>query len=231
VGIIAPYVICRVCLKLMKTLRFAGLVSGLCLITSGCSTRVTVPDSASNNATIGSSAASTHQTSEARPLVEPVDLDAEETISKGSVQAWRKGLAGDVDGAMKQLDELNKKYPKAITVRFMMGQVLERSGRKAEAVKYYRDAVRQSQFNLMYLFKLAESLRTTGDSKGAVQTYKDLLALDPNFVPAKIGLARALWKLDKNSPEARTQIEESLAVDPKNQDAKSFLAEMGSTKH
>jgi len=214
----------------MQALRIACVASSVCLMASGCSTRVGVPDSASNHVTVGASPAPKQQSSGAAPLVEPVDLEAEEAISKGSLEAWRKGLAGDIDGAVKQLEDLNKKYPKAITVRFMIGQVLERGGRKAEAVKYYRDAVRQSQFNLMYLFKLAESLRTTGDSKGAVRTYKDLLALDPNFVPAKIGLAKSLWQLDKNSPEARTQVEESLALDPKNQDAQSFITEMGPAK-
>ena len=230
-GIIAAEMIRRVCLKVMPGFRLSCVVTGLCLIASGCSSQVAVPDSTSGNVTIGSTPAPEHKASGAMPIVEPVDLDAEEAISKGAVEAWRKALAGDVDGAMKQLEELNKKYPKAITVRFMMGQVLERGGRKAEAVKYYRDAVRESQFNLMYLFKLAESLRTTGDTKSAVQTYKDLLKLDPQFVPAKVGLARALWKLDKNSPEARMQVEESLALDPKNQDAKSFLAEMDRTRN
>ncbi len=229
-GIIAATDDCHVCLEFMQAIRCLTLITSVCVVLSGCSSQVAVPDSASNNVTIGSSASVKQGSNGAIPVVEPVDLVAEEAIAKSSLEAWRKGLAGDVDGAMKQLEELNKKYPKAITVRFMMGQVLDHSGRKAEAVKHYREAVKQSQFNRMYIFKLAESLRTTGDAKGAAENYRELLALDPTFAPAKVGLAKALWMQDKDSQEARKQVEEALAIDPTSKDAKSFLAEMDAPK-
>lgn len=206
------------------------MVLSVCAVAGGCNSQVAVPDSASNSVTVGSSAAVKQNSDGSVPVVEPVDLEAEEAIATGSIEAWRKGLAGDVDGAIKQLEALNKKYPKAITVRFMIGQVLDHGGRKKEAVKYYREAVKQSQFNRMYIFKLAESLRTTGDAAGAAQNYQELLKLEPGFVPAKVGLAKALWAMDKNSPEARKQVAEALEIDPKSQDAKSLLAEMGPVK-
>src|SRR6266404_8209843 len=111
----------------------------------------------------------THEASSAVKIGESaIDQEAEEALSEGCVAAWRKALKGDEPGAMKQLQDLDKRYPKAITVKFMMGQVEEHSGKKAQAIKYYQDAVEKSSFNSMYLYKLAESLRTTGNARGAV---------------------------------------------------------------
>src|SRR5262249_16701804 len=144
------------------------------------------------------------------------DGEAEAAVSSGCVEAWRKCLRGDQEGAIKQLKELDKQYPRVSTVHFMLGQVMERGGKKQEAIKYYRDAVRQADFDSMHLFKLAEALRTTGDAKGSIPYYRKLLQgasdipagkSDPakylEFPPGQLGLAKALLKIDPNSEEAK----------------------------
>lgn len=213
-----------------KDCRFWALAIVVSLLSSGCASRVGVSRSRSATITPGASWTDRDRSADGAQLVEPVDLDAEEAVSVGSLSAWRRALAGDEAGALRQLEELDKKYPKAITVRFMIGQVLERAGKKQEAVKYYRQAVRQSQFNTIYLFKLAESLRTTGDAEAAAENYRQVLEIDPQFAPARLGLARALWSLDKNSEEARRQAARALVLEPNNQEAKVFLGQMGPIK-
>lgn len=201
-------------------------VSIICLSSVGCSghlatprqnlaelkMRATQPESSSKDASVG--------------LGEKIDLNAEEEVSRGCVDAWRKALAGDEAGAMNELKSLDREYPQVITVRFMMGQVLERVGKKKEAVKYYREAVTKSQFSSMYLFKLAESLRTTGDTKESISRYRELLAKNPQFVPGMLGLAHSLYALDSKSSEARTVVGKVLELEPENHEAQSLHEQM-----
>jgi tetratricopeptide (TPR) repeat protein len=166
-----------------------------------------------------------------------ISQEAEEAVSEGCVEAWRKALKGDEEGAMKQLKELDKKYPKVITVKFMMGQVEERSGKKQEALKYYRDAVEKSRFSSMYLFKLAEAERTAGNAEEATKHYRQLILQNPQFVPAKLGLARALYDMDAKSPEARKELKEIQTLEPENKEAQELQKEFdgritnGQAKH
>jgi tetratricopeptide (TPR) repeat protein len=159
-------------------------------------------------------------------LPDTTDGEKDAALSEGCVEAWRKALKGDEAGAMKQLQELDKRYPQAVTVKFMMGQVADHSGKKKQAAEYYRQAVGKSRFNSMYLFKLAESLRTAGNVKEAAPRYRELIALNPDFVPARVGLAECLWKSDKTSQEARQQVQKALELDPKNQKALELSQEL-----
>ncbi len=158
------------------------------------------------------------------------DMDAENTISTECVAAWRKELKGDTEGAMKQLEELNAKFPKMTTIAMMQGQVLSHAGRKEEAVKYFRDAVRGSEFSSLHQFKLAEALSKTGKSKEAADAYRKVLDKAPDFVPAKVGLARALFQQDKSSKEAAELLDDVLAKFPDNKEAAQLKTELAAGK-
>jgi len=196
---------------------FLTLLISAASLTS-CSSRINAPTLPPQSYTRADNpAVSTEDNSSS--ILRQSDAEAEATVSKGCVEAWRKGLAGDQEGAIKQLKELDKQYPRVSTVRFMLGQVLERAGKKEEAIKYYRDAVRQSDFDSMHLFKLAEALRTTGDAKGSIPYYRKLLKGAPDFSPGELGLAQALLKIDRNSKEARELIGQVLKDEPQNKEA------------
>ena len=197
---------------------------------SGCSSKVTAPAGGPARPPESSVPAAPSQEPGVTRIGETIDLDAESAVSEGCVAAWRKCLAGDEPAAMKQLQELNERYPKAITVRFMMGQVEDRAGKHQEAIKYYREAVTKSGFNSMYTWKLAESLRTTGDAKAAIPRYRSLLENNPDFTPGRLGLARALYAVDHKSAEARQQLQAVLDQEPGNKEARSFLTEIGPAK-
>ncbi|HEY9869410.1 MAG TPA: tetratricopeptide repeat protein [Candidatus Obscuribacterales bacterium] len=215
----------------MAKIGYLCLSALICVGAAGCSSNLSVRSGGLSDVKIGKLASPTQPAAGVAQLVEPIDMEAEEVVSKGCVEAWRKAVAGDQAGAMRQLEDLNERYPKVVTIQFMMGQVLERGGKKQEAVKHYRAAVKDSRFNMMYLFKLAESLRTTGDAKGAAQNYRELLAVNPDFAPARLGLARALFMLDKDSSEARQEAERALALDPSSKETREFMAELAAVRH
>jgi tetratricopeptide (TPR) repeat protein len=153
---------------------------------------------------------------------EGMDLQSEEAVSDGCLAAWRKALKGDKAGAMKDLQALEKQYPKQTTVHFMMAQVLEHAGDKAGAIKFYREAAERAQFSSMYILKLAEALRTSGDARGAIVQYRKLVAVHPTFSEAKIGLARALLDA-KERAEAKELIDQVLRMEPENAQARDLL--------
>lgn len=204
----------------------AALLAGALIALCGCTSRI---DSAKAPLSdLRSGHAPQVQTGGNLTIGEPLDLVAEEAAAKGCINAWRQALKGDSEGAMKALVELDRKYPRLITIKFMMGQVAEHGGKKAEAVKYYRQAVERSKFNSIYLFKLAESLRTSGDAKASLPHYRNLIGLNPDFAPGRLGLARALYALDRKSAEAREQVAQAIRLEPANKDARMLAKEMGS---
>jgi tetratricopeptide (TPR) repeat protein len=200
-----------------KSLPYSLLAVFSLTIISGCSGNVRTP---SELPVVNTAAPS--QQGGAQIGESSISQEAEEAVSEGCVQAWRKALHGDEEGAMKQLTELDNKYPKVITVRFMMGQVKEHVGKKKEALQYYRDAVGKSRFNSMYLFKLAEAERTAGNAKESIQHYRQLIQMNPQFVPGKLGLAHALYDVDATSSEVRKELKEVLAIEPDNKEAQEF---------
>lgn len=204
----------------MRKIAAISAMSYVLLSISACSNRVDVPKKVAN--------IDVRQTEQLPPNFAPAVGETgshigDEIVFNGCLAAWRKCLHGDQPGAMKDLNELDRKYPKTTTIQFMMGQVLDHSGKKHEAVKYYQRALSNSEPNSMYLFKLAEARRASGDIKGAIVEYKRLLELLPNFVPAKLGLARSLQQLDPESPQAIKQIQEALKLEPQNKEALELL--------
>jgi len=186
-----------------------------------CSQQVNVLPSRSSNFSQKGEAQSSGKREEE---LSTIDLQTEAVVSESCVQAWRQAIAGDCDGAIKKLKELDTKYPKVATIRFMIGQVLEKCGRKKEAVQYYKDAVREFEFSSIHVYKLAEAMRTTGDAKGSIPHYRKLLRAAPGFSAGKMGLAKALLAIDPNSKEARGLLNQVLEVEPANKEAVAVLA-------
>ncbi len=73
--------------------------------------------------------------------------------------------------------------------------------------------------------RIANATRDGGDYAGAVELYNRLLRANPNDVPARVNLARALY-YDNNLTEAGNQIDQVLQLDAQNQDALLVRAEV-----
>lgn len=177
------------------------------------------------------------------------DMAAEGEISKQCLEAWRKAVKGDEKGSLSQLNELEKRYPKYSTIKFMKGQVLEHLGKREDAIKFYRESLDNSEFSSIRQFKLAEALRKTNKFADAEPLYRKILKSFDDFKEAKLGLAHCLIGQKKDSKEGaqllqetvilcealvKTQnpgkvaegkrvLKEVLLVDPANADAKRIL--------
>ncbi len=210
---------------------------GTCTVLHGCgSSRVHMTGATQQNL---ANQQNIYSTSAAATAGDPnggpcVDYAAETEVSEKSLSAWRLGLAGHTDQAMKMLDDLDKKYPSMKTVSFMKGQVLEHAGNKQEALKFYKKAVVGDEFDAMKIFKLAELERETNKVDAAIDDYRRLLKLSPAFAPGKLGLAKSCLKQEPKSAEARELLQQIVDGDPdaterSGKEAKLLLAELSSS--
>jgi len=193
-----------------------------CIFLSACAGQISTENAKTGNVPVGNS------TSGQLPSQQELSQQSyalEGQISDGCLVAWRKATAGDYKGGLKDLEELQHKYPKSTTISFMKGQILELSGDKAGAVKYYREGIRDNEYGDIKRFKLAEALRTTGDIKGAEKEYRRLIQDSPEFVDARLGLAKVLSKKEPSSSEIAEQLNQVLKIDPANKEALAMLKE------
>ncbi len=163
----------------------------------------------------------------------------EQAVADGCLKAWRTAVAGDENAAMAQLTELDKKHPDISTVQFMMGQVKEHFKKDKEAVFHYQKAMAVNEFSSMQSYKLAESMRRSGDAKGSIVYYEKL---EKNLESAtgehgrdqfsqlldsvRLGLAKALIASGDNKERARAVVDKVLATTPENKEAKGLLKEL-----
>ena len=73
--------------------------------------------------------------------------------------------------------------------------------------------------------RIANATRDGGDYAGSVELYNRLLRANPNDVPARANLARALFYAN-NLDEARNQVDQVLQLDAQNEDALLVRAEV-----
>jgi tetratricopeptide (TPR) repeat protein len=192
-----------------------------CALLGACSGRISTKDVPAENIEV---------TSQSR-LPSPQEMSqatyaVEAAIADGCLKAWRTAIAGDYKGALKQLDELQHRYPKSPTISSMKAQVLDLSGDKKGAAQYYREGIRDNEFGFIQRFKLAEVLRTTGDIKNAEKEYRLIIKTSPEFLDARLGLAKVLRKSDPSSKEAEQELREILKIDNENKEALAMLEEM-----
>ncbi len=75
---------------------------------------------------------------------------------------------------------------------YLMGQALERSGKRSEAIEQYRAALVFAPKDDSTLFSLARALLADGKSADAESGFRQLLAVKPDSAPAQLGLAETL---------------------------------------
>lgn len=172
---------------------------------------------------------------------ERFDLSEDELVSKESLRAWRIALAHSERGQMQEAEwnrvraadeaesmkillDLEKNHPKASYVLTMMGQVKHHFKKDEEASEYYERAMLQNRADPILLLKLANTRMATGKIPKAIKFYRESLKANPDFIDAKIGLAKALLKQNPKDEEARTLLHEVLEAEPNNEKAKEALA-------
>lgn len=168
----------------------------------------------------------------------------EEMAVVGDIRkAWKlAAVKNDKKGALEILEKLDKEHPGISTVQMMMGQVEEHFGDHEAAIKHYRKAYNVNQFSSMQTYKLATSLRKSGDAKGSIVYYKKLekrLESAVNeykedsykalLVSVRLGLAEALIESGSKPDEVLAVLKKLNSTDKKTKkQANQLLSKLSS---
>jgi Tfp pilus assembly protein PilF len=71
-------------------------------------------------------------------------------------------------------------------------------------------------------------LSKSGDNAGAAKQYRILIKDAPQFIDARLGLAKTLLRVEHFSQEAITELKEVLQIDPQNKEALAVLKQANS---
>lgn len=85
---------------------------------------------------------------------------------------------------------------------YLLGQALERGGRRSEAIQQYHAALAITPKDDAILFALSRALLADGQLAPAEANFRELLVLKPDSAPAQLGLAESLLSQQKTAPAA-----------------------------
>ena len=160
----------------------------------------------------------------AGPIVEQV-LAVEPTNPRAlALQVQVAAKSGDKDKATQLAAKLRDITPATAEDALALADALRDAGDPKAATALLVRASGLSSDPAIGL-RIANGTRDGGDYAGAVELYNRLLRANPNDVPARVNLARALY-YDNNLPEATNQIDQVLQLDAQNQDALLVRAEV-----
>jgi tetratricopeptide (TPR) repeat protein len=101
-------------------------------------------------------------------------------------------LDSDPAAAAESFERAAKLQPGQARPLYLMGQALERSGNRSDAIEQYRAALALAPKDDATLFALARALLADGKSADAESGFRQLLAVKPDSAPARLGLAETL---------------------------------------
>jgi tetratricopeptide (TPR) repeat protein len=122
-------------------------------------------------------------------------------------------LAGDVDGARRQLLEAVHLDPRLAKAHFGLGVLAQDAGRWSEAIERFNAAIEHDGDFVDAHFALAEALRRTGRAADARSHYEKVLGLNPAASQARFGLAMAEVRLGR-FVDARRVLDEGARLHP-----------------
>ena len=101
-------------------------------------------------------------------------------------------LDSDPAAAVESLATAAKLLPGQGRPIYLMGEALERGGKRSEAIEQYRAALALAPKDDAILFALARALLADKQSAAAESTFRELLTVKPDSAPAQLGLAETL---------------------------------------
>lgn len=123
-------------------------------------------------------------------------------------------------GSLLHARKLDPKFP---GVSYNLGVAMVMLERKAEAVKYFREAVELAPRNYRMVFNLGRALLDTGSVDEAAVRFTEVVKLKPDFAAAYglLGLAR---ETQGRRAAAAAAFRAALAIDPSDAQAREGLA-------
>ena len=82
---------------------------------------------------------------------------------------------------------------------YLLGEALERSGKRSEAIAQYRAAAALAPNDDAILFALARALLADGQNSAAESGFRQLLSAKPDSAPGQLGLAESLLAQQKTT--------------------------------
>ncbi len=128
-------------------------------------------------------------------------------------------LDSDPAAAAESFERAAKLLPGQARPVYLMGEALERSGKRSEAIEQYRAAASITPKDDVILFALARALFADKQSAAAESGFRQLLALKPDSAPAQLGLAEALLS-ERKTAEAVDVLRDYLLEAPDDRHAR-----------
>ena len=82
---------------------------------------------------------------------------------------------------------------------YLLGEALERSGKRSEAIEQYRAAATLAPKDDVILFALARAFLADGQNSAAESGFRQLLSAKPDSTPGQLGLAESLLAQQKTT--------------------------------
>jgi tetratricopeptide (TPR) repeat protein len=108
-------------------------------------------------------------------------------------------LDSDAAGAAESFRHAVDLLPGQPRPVYLLGEALERSGRRSEAIEQYRAATALAPKDDAILFALARALLADGQNSAAESGFRQLLSLKPDSAPGQLGLAESFLAQQKNT--------------------------------
>ena len=128
------------------------------------------------------------------------------------------------DGANTLEGVLSGTDPRTAAEYLRVARASRAIGEFKAANSYYREATALAPEDVAANTGWGELFLEKFDKAEAARSFQAALRVDPDWVPARLGLARTV--LDENPPMARTLAEHALGVNPRSVPALLFMAEL-----
>jgi tetratricopeptide (TPR) repeat protein len=128
-------------------------------------------------------------------------------------------LDSDPAAASESFAKAAKLLPGQTRPIYLMGEALERSGKRSQAIEQYRAALAVAPKNDAILFALARALLADQQLAAAESSFRELLALKPESAPAQLGLAETLLS-ERKTAEAVDLFRDYLLKSPDDRHAR-----------
>jgi tetratricopeptide (TPR) repeat protein len=138
---------------------------------------------------------------------------APENLALRQKLATSLSLAGDVPGAVQQLQELLRRDPAFPSAHYTLGVLLQANGQTDLAIERFASAVQSEPTYLHARLQLAHALRSRGRFDPARKEYAAIIELDPRVAEARFGEAMSLANLERYDA-ARDRLNEGALLHP-----------------
>jgi tetratricopeptide (TPR) repeat protein len=108
-------------------------------------------------------------------------------------------LDSDAAGAAESFRRAVDLLPGQSRPVYLLGEALERSGKRSEAIEQYRAAAALAPKDDAILFALARALLADGQNSAAESGFRQLLSAKPDSAPGQLGLAESLLSQQKTT--------------------------------